>query len=491
MTDAHDLRPMDSAELFRLYGRFVARLLYRLGVPAHMIDDAVQDVFVVVHQRGGYVPGPAKPTGYLAVIATHAASRLRRAERVSAHRRAERAPDELDSVFAAPDHRLEDEAGLTRVRAALERIDPTLGATLLLADGEDEPCASIAAAMSVPVGTVYWRLHRARAKFVSALKQVDAELARESRASDAVSLAAKATRSRLALAQRLVLTMLFGWYTFTFRESSAFALLKETSRDDSVPLDVAAALQKHAASIERGAPLPSWVAAEVVTPTLSLLKVGAWLAGATATLTVLWLVRPYEAPTETAVSAHPSHVGSTPTTAAAPAILESGEPSRAEVTHDRREEHAPPLPRIADRTMRERSVGAGNAAARSLRAATTPTTTQHAATRAAAPLRDAAVEHEEPLRQPASSASDLRLFARAAALAERAPLDALSLLDDLAGRSLPAYLEEERLFITVVAQRSAGRIGEARSSARAFLDRYPHSGFAARVRALKLVYSQE
>src|SRR6476646_5944197 len=73
---------LSTEELFRRFAPFVARFLYRLGVDSDGLDDVVQEVFVVVHRRGGYKAGPAKPTSYLATIATNAASAYRRRRRI-------------------------------------------------------------------------------------------------------------------------------------------------------------------------------------------------------------------------------------------------------------------------------------------------------------------------------------------------------------------------------------------------------------------------
>ena len=45
------LRPEDFEQLYTLYFGFTWRVLRHLGVPAHAIDDVVQEVWIVVHQR--------------------------------------------------------------------------------------------------------------------------------------------------------------------------------------------------------------------------------------------------------------------------------------------------------------------------------------------------------------------------------------------------------------------------------------------------------
>lgn len=166
---------MTAGELFQQHASFVSRFLRRLGVTTEALDDAIQEVFLVVHRRGGFAPGPAEPTSYLAAIAMYVAADQRRRARAEAARFDEADVDEVALASGAdPAHHLETQDRLRIVRLALSKLDPALRMTLLLADGEGDTCVSIAVAMNVPVGTVYWRLSRARKKFHLALTSVEA-----------------------------------------------------------------------------------------------------------------------------------------------------------------------------------------------------------------------------------------------------------------------------------------------------------------------------
>lgn len=152
-------------ELFRKHAPFVARLLLRLGVPAREIDDVVQQVFLVAHKNGGYVAGPATPTSYLGAIAVKAASSARRRDGAQRRRQAGYSPELLASSGRDPVTLLEVRSELLQLQAALDEMDPDLRAVLVLTELEGESCASIAASQGIPVGTVYWRAHRARKQF--------------------------------------------------------------------------------------------------------------------------------------------------------------------------------------------------------------------------------------------------------------------------------------------------------------------------------------
>ncbi len=143
---------LSTEELFRRFAPFVARFLYRLGVGSEGLDDLVQEVFLVVHRRGGYKSGPAKPTSYLA---TNRRLCCLRASSKAAHGASAgvgRGGRGTDVDSKGPVQLLEVSERLELLQSALERLDPDLRATLVLADSEGESCASIAASSGVPAG---------------------------------------------------------------------------------------------------------------------------------------------------------------------------------------------------------------------------------------------------------------------------------------------------------------------------------------------------
>jgi RNA polymerase sigma-70 factor (ECF subfamily) len=165
---------IDTATLFRQHADFVARFLTRLGVAAGDLDDVLQEVFLVVHAHGGYVAGPAKPTSYLGAIATRAASSYRRRRGMSQQRATGVLPDDLRTTDLDPVQTLQQSESSLALGRALAALDPVLCATLLLVDQEGESCGSVAASMGAAVGTVYWRLHKARKLLRIALSAPDA-----------------------------------------------------------------------------------------------------------------------------------------------------------------------------------------------------------------------------------------------------------------------------------------------------------------------------
>jgi RNA polymerase sigma-70 factor (ECF subfamily) len=160
-----DTTRLDAAALFREHAPFVAALVRRLGVPEAEVEDVVQEVFVVAHRRGGYVPGPAKPRTWLAHIAVHVASVARRTLRRKRTQADEETVAKAGSGGTSPFDAAAAAQSLARVQRALDAMDLDHRLVFILFELHGESCESIAAALGLPVGTVHSRLHTARARF--------------------------------------------------------------------------------------------------------------------------------------------------------------------------------------------------------------------------------------------------------------------------------------------------------------------------------------
>src|SRR5256885_835280 len=117
--DAHTVEA-----LFRAHAPSIGRVLRKCGVLPDELDDAVQEVFLVAHHRGGYEPGAAQPFTWLAEIAVRVAFAYRR-------KRHARAVEHADppAVRRAPSYRtpIDDLAAgeLVKVlQAALQSLAP-------------------------------------------------------------------------------------------------------------------------------------------------------------------------------------------------------------------------------------------------------------------------------------------------------------------------------------------------------------------------------
>jgi RNA polymerase sigma-70 factor (ECF subfamily) len=170
---SEDPQRIGADALFRQHAPFVARFLHRLGLPASDLDDSLQEVFIVAHRKGGYVPGPATPRGWLAAITLRIAQAGRRA-----HLRREPTAGAVVDLMRAPGgdpaQRLEVRRAMERVQRALDGLLFEHRAVFVLFEIEGESCEAIAEALKIPVGTVYSRLHNARRRFLAAYESADA-----------------------------------------------------------------------------------------------------------------------------------------------------------------------------------------------------------------------------------------------------------------------------------------------------------------------------
>ena len=156
--------------------RLVWRTLRRLGVPDSEVDDALQDVFLVVHRRLGDFQPQAPVTHWLHRIT----SRIARD-----HRRARRRKDpaahglepvtDLDGVAdvqgRGPGESAERSAAANLIRELLEELDDAKREVFVLADLEQMSAPEIAEVLEIPLNTVYSRLRTARREFEAALAE--------------------------------------------------------------------------------------------------------------------------------------------------------------------------------------------------------------------------------------------------------------------------------------------------------------------------------
>lgn len=168
---------LGAEELFRRHSGFVARFLTRIGSKKQEIDDLVQEVFLVAHRRGGWQVGPAQPTTWLAEIALRVAS----SEKRKTGRRDARVDlAEADAADGAPTpyDRTAASEQLGRVQEALDKLPLEHRAVFVLFELEGQSTEQIAAGLGVPVGTVYSRLHKARADFRKIYERIVADRAK-------------------------------------------------------------------------------------------------------------------------------------------------------------------------------------------------------------------------------------------------------------------------------------------------------------------------
>lgn len=162
-----DLRPAFGA-LYRLHAPMVRRALRQLGVPPAQLEDATQDVFVVLHRRLDDYERGRSLTNWLWGIARGVASGYRR----SARRRAR-----LHEALPRPEAIEPLERGVARGEASailddfLGSLDADKCAVFVLSEIEGQRGPEIAERLDVNLNTVYARLRAARQRFDAAMER--------------------------------------------------------------------------------------------------------------------------------------------------------------------------------------------------------------------------------------------------------------------------------------------------------------------------------
>jgi RNA polymerase sigma-70 factor (ECF subfamily) len=159
--------------------KLVWRNLRRLGVPEAAIEDAAQDVFLVVHRRLPEFEGRSSLRTWIFGIVLRVAARHRRKARGVAVRETP-IPSELGHALSAPAHEGPFERTLHRqatdfLHRVLEQLDDEKRALLVMVDLEQTSVAEAAEALEINLNTGYSRLRAARRAFEAELSRLMGE----------------------------------------------------------------------------------------------------------------------------------------------------------------------------------------------------------------------------------------------------------------------------------------------------------------------------
>jgi RNA polymerase sigma-70 factor (ECF subfamily) len=158
--------PVDLARVYEEHFRYVWRCLRSLGVHDAHLEDALQDVFMVVQRRLGDFDGGAQLRTWLYAIALRIARKYRerlRREPASLEQTRESHP-ELALSATGEGAALQNER-LALARAALEALSDDQREVFVLARVEQMSAPEIASVVGIPLNTVYSRLRAARLAF--------------------------------------------------------------------------------------------------------------------------------------------------------------------------------------------------------------------------------------------------------------------------------------------------------------------------------------
>jgi len=158
--------------VYASHAGFVLRNLRRLGVNDAALDDAAQDVFVVVHRRLPEFEGRSAISTWLFAIVVGVARNQRRTRR-------RRAPEsggneaETDILAAAPaerpDRRAEQSQSIRVLMSLLDELDEDKREAFVLSQLEQMTAPEMAEALHLNVNTVYARIRASIQAFEQAV----------------------------------------------------------------------------------------------------------------------------------------------------------------------------------------------------------------------------------------------------------------------------------------------------------------------------------
>jgi RNA polymerase sigma-70 factor (ECF subfamily) len=153
--------------LFSEHVRYVGRTLRFLGVREAELEDACQEVFVVVHRRLPDFDPRGSVRGWIRQICVHVAQNERRRVRRS---REDTFDPPIEVATAATQHGSAERREMReRLLALLDGLSDEQRNVFVLYEIEQLTMAEVAAALGCPLQTAYSRLHAARERLAEAL----------------------------------------------------------------------------------------------------------------------------------------------------------------------------------------------------------------------------------------------------------------------------------------------------------------------------------
>jgi RNA polymerase sigma-70 factor (ECF subfamily) len=162
--------PLELEAIYEEHFDYVWRSIRQLGVDEANADDAVQDVFVVVHRRLSTFEARSSLKTWLFGIALRVArDHRRRFGRKDG--RQQPLSFELGDTAPGPYERLETSEAVRVFERLLESLDDHKREVFVLAEVEQLTAPEIGELLGIPLNTVYSRLRVARQAFNHALRE--------------------------------------------------------------------------------------------------------------------------------------------------------------------------------------------------------------------------------------------------------------------------------------------------------------------------------
>lgn len=164
------------AEIYAEFGTFVWRNLRRLGIPEGHIEDAVQDVFLVIHRRLPEFEGRSSLRTWIFGIVMRVASREREHLRSRAQRFAPLPNDALETLAPPtgkdPFDQLVQQRAADLIELVLGELEEDKRNMLVMVELEEMPVVEVAQVLEINVNSAYTRLRLARRELEARLKRL-------------------------------------------------------------------------------------------------------------------------------------------------------------------------------------------------------------------------------------------------------------------------------------------------------------------------------
>jgi RNA polymerase sigma-70 factor, ECF subfamily len=167
LSSTPEVAALDVTELLRKHGRYGGRTLRYLGVSEADLDDALQEVFVIVHRRLSTYEPRMRFEAWLRVICVNVARNHLRGARRRPTVPLDTAPE--TTLDAPQEETVERRQMRTQLLRLLEALPGEQREIVVLVDIEEMPMREVAEALDCPVKTAYSRLYAGRASLRAAL----------------------------------------------------------------------------------------------------------------------------------------------------------------------------------------------------------------------------------------------------------------------------------------------------------------------------------
>jgi RNA polymerase sigma-70 factor (ECF subfamily) len=166
-------RELGFEAVYEEYADFAWRSLARLGVPQAALEDAAQELFLVVHRRLPGFEGRSSLKTWVFAIALRVARRHGRDQRRHPSGTSDPEATAIDTGHTPHESAQRSEA-VRLLYALLAELPQEQREVFVMAELEELPASQIAELSEVPLNTVYSRLRAARAAFEAGLARARA-----------------------------------------------------------------------------------------------------------------------------------------------------------------------------------------------------------------------------------------------------------------------------------------------------------------------------